>query len=255
MQRLNYLGVTAPTVFVFLGVFQSLVKSPFPDELVWTVGWTSLGIWAWAGSNLRRHDQASPAVGRWRVVHGIIAAVVLAYILFHIGNHLFGLVSPDTHRAVMKAGRYVYRARVVEPVLVILFVLQVVIGLRLAWRWSAVKADFHRVFQIASGLYLSVFILGHMNSVFIYARAVKKIPTDWDFATGAPAGLIHDAWNIRLLPHYALGVFLSWRIWYPACGLFYWRTASVALSSIPYGISAFLPARRSLPQSSRGCAE
>jgi len=46
-----------------------------------------------------------------------------------------------------------------------------------------------------------------MNSVFIYARAYLQIPTDWNFAIGAPTGLIHDAWNIRLLPHYALGVF------------------------------------------------
>jgi hypothetical protein len=46
-----------------------------------------------------------------------------------------------------------------------------------------------------------------MNSVFIYARSFLGIPTDWNFAIGAPTGLIHDAWNIRLLPHYALGVF------------------------------------------------
>jgi hypothetical protein len=46
-----------------------------------------------------------------------------------------------------------------------------------------------------------------MNSVFIYARTFLGIPTDWNFAIGAPTGLIHDAWNIRLLPHYALGVF------------------------------------------------
>jgi hypothetical protein len=36
---------------------------------------------------------------------------------------------------------------------------------------------------------------------------VHKIDTNWSWASGAPAGLIHDAWNIRLLPHYALGVF------------------------------------------------
>ncbi len=67
--------------------------------------------------------------------------------------------------------------------------------------------DFYRLLQIASGCYLSVFILGHMNSVFFYARTYLGIPTDWAFATGAPNGLIHDPWNIRLLPHYALGVF------------------------------------------------
>ena len=52
-----------------------------------------------------------------------------------------------------------------------------------------------------------MYILGHMNSVFIYARNFLGIPTGWNFATGAPTGLIHDAWNIRLLPHYALGAF------------------------------------------------
>jgi len=64
-----------------------------------------------------------------------------------------------------------------------------------------------RVFQLASGLYLSLFILGHMNSVFLFARTYLVIDTGWGFATGAPAGLIADAWNIRLVPHYWLGVF------------------------------------------------
>jgi hypothetical protein len=46
-----------------------------------------------------------------------------------------------------------------------------------------------------------------MNSVFIHARSFLGIPTDWNFVIGAPTGLIHDVWNIRLLPHYVLGVF------------------------------------------------
>jgi hypothetical protein len=54
---------------------------------------------------------------------------------------------------------------------------------------------------------MAVFILGHMNSVFIFARTFLGIPTDWAFATGMPTGLIEDPWNIRLIPHYALGVF------------------------------------------------
>jgi hypothetical protein len=46
-----------------------------------------------------------------------------------------------------------------------------------------------------------------MNSVFVYARRFLGIPTDWNFAIGAPTGLVHNAPNIRLLPHYALGAF------------------------------------------------
>ena len=46
-----------------------------------------------------------------------------------------------------------------------------------------------------------------MNSVFIFARLYLGIDSDWAFATGAPAGLVKDAWNIRLVPHYWLGAF------------------------------------------------
>src|SRR3546814_6394604 len=41
----------------------------------------------------------------------------------------------------------------------------------------------------------------------MYVCRFLGIPTDCYFAIGAPTGLIYDAWNIRLLPHYALGVF------------------------------------------------
>jgi len=112
-------------------------------------------------------------------------------------NHLFGLIGSDAHAAVMKIGRVVYRSGVGEPLLVAAMLFQIGTGLFLALRWSAAPQGFHRTFQVASGAYLSLYILGHMLG----------IPTDWNFAIGAPTGLIHDAWNIRLLPHYALGVF------------------------------------------------
>ena len=207
MRRLAYIGVAAPTFFVFLGVVQGLVHSPVPDEAVWIVAWAGLIFWAWSGSARQPHIYATGVLSPWRVLHGISGGVLLAYLLFHIGNHLFGLEGAAVHAAVMKAGRHVYRAPLIEPILIALFILQVFTGFRLAWRWSALPADWRRVFQIASGFYLSVFILGHMNYVFIYARTVQKIDTGWDFAIGAPTGLLYDAWNIRLLPHYTLGVF------------------------------------------------
>lgn len=107
----------------------------------------------------------------------------------------------------MEIGRVACRSAAGEPLLVAAMIFQVATGLFLAWHWSAAAQGFQRTFQVASGAYLSLFILGHMNSVFIYARSFLGIPTDWNFAIGAPTGLIHDAWNIRLLPHYALGVF------------------------------------------------
>jgi hypothetical protein len=205
-RRLAYASVAAPTLYVFQGVVQALIRSPIPDEIVWCVIWLAIAMWSQTAPS-PAVATPQPAVGRWRVVHGATAAVLSLYVLFHLTNHLFGLIGPDAHAAVMKIGRVVYRSGVGEPLLVAAMLFQIGTGLFLAWRWSAAPQGFHRTFQVASGAYLSLYILGHMNSVFIYARSFLGIPTDWNFAIGAPTGLIHDAWNIRLLPHYALGVF------------------------------------------------
>ena len=204
-RRLAYASVGAPTLYVFLGVVQALVHSPIPDEIVWCVIWLAIALWSQSVRNIVATPV--PAIGRWRVAHGLTAAILCLYVLFHLTNHLFGLVGPNAHASVMKIGRVVYRSSIGELLLVAAMLFQISTGVYLAWRWSAAPQGFHRTYQVASGAYLSLFILGHMNSVFIYARSVLGMPTDWNFAIGAPAGLIHDGWNIRLLPHYALGVF------------------------------------------------
>ena len=134
-RRLAYASVTAPTLYVFLGVVQTLVHSPIPDEVVWCVIWLAIAIW----SQRARNPVAvlTPAVGRWRVVHGLTAAILCLYVLFHITNHLFGLVGPDAHAAVMKIGRVVYRSGVGQPLLVAAMLFQIGTGLHLASRWSA----------------------------------------------------------------------------------------------------------------------
>jgi len=196
-------------LFVLTGVGLGLLHIPVSDELVWVVGWLAASIFVLFG----REDRAAPSmssassVAPWRVVHGVAAAVILIYLSFHLTNHLLGLFGPDVHAAVMKTGRLVYRSAVVEPVLVTLMLFQVAVGVRLAWRWSSLPVDAYRVFQIGSGTYLAAFILTHLNSALVSARAVHHVDTNWAWATSAPVGLIHDAWSIRLVPHYALGVF------------------------------------------------
>lgn len=181
-RRLAYVSVAAPTLYVVLGVVQALVHSPIPHEIRWCLIWLAIAIW----SQLAPHPvvAAVPAFGRWRVAHGLTAAILSLYMLFHIINHLFGLVGQDAHAAVMKIGRVVYRSGLGEPLLVAAMLFQIGTGLDLAWRWSAAPQAFHRTYQVASGAYLSLFILGHMNSVFIYARSFLGIPTDWNFAIG-----------------------------------------------------------------------
>jgi hypothetical protein len=211
-RRLAYITIAAPPLFVLTGVGLGLLHLHVSDELVWVVGWLAAGIYVLLGSEREFGSVAQPvsparSIARWRVVHGVAASVILVYVLFHLTNHLLGLLGPEVHAAVMKTGRLVYRSPVVEPLLVALMLFQVMVGVRLAWRWSSLPVDAFRVFQIGSGVYLAAFILTHLNSAFISARAVHHTETDWAWASGAPVGLIHDAWSIRLVPHYALGVF------------------------------------------------
>lgn len=217
LRRLAFFVVAAPTLYVFLGVVNYMAASAYPDEVLWVALWLGVAVWARYGRG--RVDAATPDVARGRVAHGIVALLVLAYIAFHVANHLLLLAGPDGAMQMMHAGEQVYRARALEFLLVLALLFMCASGGYLAWRWSAAdtRHDFFRSFQIASGVYLLAYIVGHMDSVFVYARLFLDIPTDWKFATGAPAGMLHDAWNIRLLPHYALGVFFV--IAHPLTGL------------------------------------
>jgi hypothetical protein len=205
-RRLAYLTVAAPPLFVFVGVSRGLLGGPLSDETVWIAGWLAAGAFAWLGSRsvLRPTESSNTA---WRVAHGISAALIACFVLFHLTNHLLGWMGPDVHKVIMETGRGIYRSPLVEPVLIALLMFQVVSGSRLAWRWSALPADAYRIFQIGSGAYLAAFVVAHLNSALVSARGVRNIETDWAWASGAPSGLIYDPWNIRLLPHYAFGVF------------------------------------------------
>jgi hypothetical protein len=208
-KRAALVAVAAPTLFTFMGVVLYMLHNPVPDTWIWVM------CWAIALALLLRSDNVAPAglalrpvPVPLRVAHGVSAlALVLIFLALHIANHLMFPAGSVTYDAVMKVFRHVYRTDILQPLLVTLFLFQVGTGLFFAWRLTAAPSDRFRTFQIASGVYLAFYVLGHMDSVFIFARTYLGIDTDWGFATGAPAGLVKDPWNIRLVPHYWLGVF------------------------------------------------
>lgn len=208
VRRLALFIICAPTLYCFVGVNLIMLGSPVPDEWFWAASWIGLGFYlcrdASGTEQTIRPIRSLPAL---RVAHGVAGSIVLLFVAFHLFNHLFGLAGPQVHAQVMEAGRNVYRASFVEPILVIALLFQVFSGLRLAWNWSSVGSDNYRIFQVGSGVFLAVFILGHLNAVFVFARTYAGIETGWEFASGDPVGMIHDPWGIRLLPHYAIGVF------------------------------------------------
>lgn len=207
LTRVAFLVLAAPPLFVLAGVVSSLLHAPIRDLWSWSIFWLAVGAGATISGPGKGAQPVEPRPGRLRVAHGIAALAILIFVAFHLTNHLAGLFGPAAHARVMAAGRVIYRSRLVEPALVCILLFQVLSGLRLAWRWSARRLDAPQLIQVGSGVYLAAFILTHMNSAFVSARWVHGIQTDWAWATGAPAGLLRDGWNIRLLPHYALGVF------------------------------------------------
>src|SRR5262249_320756 len=134
-------------------------------------------------------------------------ALVMIFLTLHIANHLMFPAGEGVYDAGMKVFRHGYRNDVLQPLVGAPFLFQGGTGLFFVLRLTAGPRDRLRTFQIASGAYLGFYVLGHMDSVFIFARTYLGIDTGWDFATGAPTGLVKDRWNIRLVPHYWLGAF------------------------------------------------
>jgi hypothetical protein len=204
-------SVAAPPLYTTLGVLLTIAHNPVSDFIVWVILWVVAGtILLWPKREILPSAQPKMLTRhtRLRIAHGVSAALIICiFLAMHLINHLSALWSLETQRLLMSTFRHIYRARFIEPLLVALMLLQVATGPVLVWQYIRQSSDLRRTLQLASGAYLLFFIPGHMNSVFVYARAVASIPTDWNFATGAPTGILLDAWNIRLLPHYLLGVF------------------------------------------------
>ena len=210
-KRVALLSVAAPTLFTFAGVVLYMLHDPVPDRWLWVACWSiviALLLRRDRGGATAQH--ACPIPVPLRVAHGLSAlALVVAFLALHIANHLMFPAGAETYDAVMKVFRHVYRTNVLQPVIVSLLLFQIGTGLFFVWRLTVAPTDRFRTFQIASGVYLAFYVLGHMDSVFIFARTYLGIDTGWGFATGAPTGLVKDPWNIRLVPHYWFGVFFA----------------------------------------------
>jgi hypothetical protein len=208
-KRAALLAVAAPTLFTFVGVVLYMLRDPVPDTWLWVACWTiALALLLRSDNDVPARLAARHVPVPLRVAHGVSAlALVMIFLTLHIANHLMFVAGAGTYDAVMKVFRHVYRTDIVQPLVVALFLFQIGTGLFFVWRQTATPSDRFRTFQIASGVYLAFYVLGHMDSVFIFARTYLGIDTGWSFATGAPTGLVKDPWNIRLVPHYWLGVF------------------------------------------------
>jgi len=207
LRSIATLVLAAPPLFTLIGVEAWLSGIARFENAIWLAIWLPLAAVA-LGTTAERVTPAPrrPQATSWRIAHGVGALLLLTgFIGLHLANHLGGLAGAETHLRVMHALRHWYRSTVVEPALLGLCLLQVVTGAVLARRWLARAVDAARALQAATGTYLGLYLVCHLNSVFVYARA-NGTDTDFWFASGGRAGLLGDAWDVRLVPHYALAV-------------------------------------------------
>jgi len=211
VRRIAHLAVASPSLFVLIGVVFYLLHSAKGDSVFWWILWlTVLAVAAWS---MRRKGTEAPASSApnpipLRVAHGTSALlIVIIFLAWHLLNHASAAFSHDFNQAMMNSLRKWYRSELVQPVLVTLVLFQVVSGVTLFWRATHTPSDLYRTLQTSAGAFLTAFIVSHLNAVFILGREVTKVDTTFLWASGAPVGLLPDAWNVRLIPHYSLGVF------------------------------------------------
>lgn len=131
-----------------------------------------------------------------RRLHRVLAILLGLFLLLHLGNHLAGLFGQEVHLSVQKALRTVYRAPVIEAILLAALAVQLGLGLMLLARRRRLTL------QSVSGSYLALFLAIHVG-VILGARQ-QGIETDLAFAA---AGLHAPApWPVVFALYYGLAV-------------------------------------------------
>ncbi|HEV2111204.1 MAG TPA: hypothetical protein VGT99_07610 [Gammaproteobacteria bacterium] len=213
--RLAHLAFAAPPLFTAFGVYAGVLglASGMPgigglDFPAWMALWLGLGLYCALAEPGKPRIEARPPNRGLVASHGVLAlTVLLLFLVAHLGNHLLALWSPALHTQAMKLLETVYRAMVIEPVLVLCMLLLAATGLALAWRHTAMHGDAYRRVQTLTGVYLAAFIVSHLTAILVLARWLSHVRTnEWAYVSSAPVGMLRDAWNVRLIPHYAVAV-------------------------------------------------
>ncbi|WP_143306530.1 hypothetical protein [Chitinophaga vietnamensis] len=135
-------------------------------------------------------------------LHHTSGIVLASFLLLHISNHLFALGGPQWHITVMNILRHIYRFWPLELVLLCCVGFQVISGISLAVRKGFVRQPFYVVVQVLSGLYLSFFMIYHVQAV-LRGRFQWKMNTDFYFAAGVAN---HYPEKLFFIPYYTLSL-------------------------------------------------
>ena len=111
--------------------------------------------------------------------------------------------------------RQIYRAPLVEPLLIGLLVWQATSGLTMFLsRVRRMSASVFDTLQTVSGIYIAVFLMSHLTAVF--STRAAGVDTNWVWLVGR-AGNLFAGSSMTVMPHYFIGPLLVFV--HVACGV------------------------------------
>lgn len=137
-----------------------------------------------------------------RRVHGWLAAILVVFLLLHFATHLSGVAGIETYNAVQAMTRRIYRAPLVEPLLIAAILAQMAIGARLLWvLWRRGPRGSWQWAQLLSGAGVLFFLAQHLPAFF-----VARFGFGQDTTFYWPASVMRDALAVYFTPYYFVGV-------------------------------------------------
>jgi len=199
-----YFTIGAPALYSLLGGWLDSQRwIPYRANGVWVLLWCVLLLLILI-ERPAAVDDVDVRPAKLAVAHGISAALITIFAVAHLANHLAGVLGGETHIAVMRSLRLVYRSPVVETLLMACVLFQVASGwVLLSHRMRKPFSGWIDTVQNASGMYLLLFFASHISAV-MRARYLRHIDTNWVWLTAD--NLLKDPWSVRLVPYYFLGV-------------------------------------------------
>jgi len=216
---LAHLAFAVPTLLVAFGNVVGLFHARGALTYGWPLFWVALTCVTWLAQEAPPSALIAPAIvsgRRLAVAHGVSAlAILVLFLVPHLGNHLTGIVSGADHIGVMKLVRLVYRNAFIEPLLITLIAFQIMSGFVLVRRRLNRASDFFGTLQTMTGVYVGCYFLGHMTAVF--AARGAGTDTNWNWLTSDDHGLLFHLSSFSLVGHYWVGPIAI--VTHVACGL------------------------------------
>jgi succinate dehydrogenase/fumarate reductase cytochrome b subunit len=211
-----YLMFALPSLFTLSVSVTRIAGVGDHVSAIWISAWLAIGATLYFRQERDQPKARTADISRVRILHGVTALVVLVgFVIAHLINHDLAAWSVQLHIDAMNSLRVWYRSVWVEPVLLALLFVMICTGVPMVAHYSRGRADVFRVIQMATGVYVGVFLCSHVLATL--ATRARGLETDWFFAAGPTSLLDARGLGARLIPHYFYGVLAL--IVHVACGL------------------------------------